>query len=156
MVTIKRIVVAIDFSIYSEEILEYAVEVAERIKAEIIAVNIINKRLFESVQKEFDDDHLYTFSLEKFILDETKRRTDNMDALISEQVPKEIPAKKIIRSGVPYEEILKVVDEEGADLLAINSRGRTNFQDYMYGTTSEKIFTYSPVTILSLNMRPWK
>lgn len=153
MKIIKRIVVAIDFSIYSPQILEYAAELAERTSAEIVAVNIINKKLFETVQKEFDDDHLCKFSLEKFINDETRRRTEKLDALISQWVSKQVSTRTIIRGGVPFEEILKVADDEDADLLVINSKGRTNFQDYMYGTTSEKIFGHSPVSILSLNLR---
>ncbi|MGB3225528.1 MAG: universal stress protein [Desulforhopalus sp.] len=155
MKTIKRIVVGIDFSVYSAQLLEYAAGIAERNSAEIIAVNIINKRLFESVQKEFEDDHLYMFSLDKFIHDETRRRKENLDALISHWVDKQIPARTIIRSGVPFEEILIIAEEVDADLLVINSRGRTNFQDYMYGTTSEKIFGHSPISILSLNLREY-
>jgi nucleotide-binding universal stress UspA family protein len=155
MKTIKRIVVGIDFSVYSAQLLEYAAGIAGRNSAEIIAVNIINKRLFESVQKEFEDDHLYMFSLDKFIHDETRRRKEKLDALISHWVEKQIPARTIIRGGVPYEEILKIAEEVDADLLIINSRGRTNFQDYMYGTTSEKIFGHSSVSILSLNLREY-
>ena len=95
------------------------------------------------------------FSLDKFILDETRTRTKNLQDLLEKWVPKQIQTRIIIRSGVPFEEILKVVDEEDADLIVVNSKGRTNFQDYMYGTTSEKIFAHSPVSILSLNMRTW-
>ncbi len=153
MEVLTRIVVAVDFSVYSPQLMEYAAKLAERTSAEIVAVNIINKRLFEHVQKEFEEDHLYKFSLEKFIDDETKRRIENMDTLIGQFVSNRIPIKTIIRGGVPFEEILKVVDEVKADLLIINSKGRTNFQDYMYGTTSEKIFSHSPVSLLSLNLR---
>ena len=155
MKTIKRIVVGIDFSVYSAQLLEYAAGIAERNSAEIIAVNIINKRLFESVQKEFEDDHLYMFSLDKFIHDETRRRKENLDTLLGHWVAKQIPVRTIIRGGVPFEEILKIAEEVDADLLTINSRGRTNFQDYMYGTTSEKIFGHSPISILSLNLREY-
>ncbi len=155
MKTLQRIVAAIDFSMYSPRILEYAADVAERNSAELVAVNIINKRLFESIQKEFEDDHLCVFSLDKFILDETRNRTEDLNALLGKWVPKEVPTRVIIRGGVPFEEILRVVDEEDADLLVVNSRGRTNFQDYMYGTTSEKIFSHSHISILSLNLRSW-
>ncbi len=153
MKTLQRIVAAIDFSTYSPQILEYAADVAARNSAELVAVNIINKRLFESVQKEYEDDHLCVFSLDKFILDQTRTRTTELNALIDQWVPKEIATRVIIRSGVPFEEILRVVEEEQGDLLVINSKGRTNFQDYMYGTTSEKIFSHSPISILSLNLR---
>jgi hypothetical protein len=49
--------------------------------------------------------------------------------------------------------VYSLVDEEEADLVVISSKGRTNFQDYMFGTTSEKIFRHCPVSVLSLNLR---
>ena len=153
MKIVKRIVAAIDFSVYSPQILEYATGIAERISAEIVAVNVINKRLFEAVEKEFENDHLATFSLEEFINEEKRKRRLNLDDLIGQWVSKQVSTRAIIRSGVPFEEILKVVDDEKADLIVMNSRGRTNFQDYMYGTTSEKTFRHSPVSVLSLNLR---
>ena len=152
MKIIKRIVIGIDFSLYSPQVLEYAAEIAEQTSAEIVAVNVINKRLYDSLKKEFAADHLSTFSLEKFINDERRKRTEKLDDLTSQFLPKKVAVRTIIRSGVPFQEILKVVEEEEADLLVISSRGRTNFQDYMYGTTSEKIFRHSPMSILSLNL----
>lgn len=152
MKIIKRIVVCIDFSVYSPDILEYAAGVAERTSAEIIAVNVINKRLIESLKNEFDESNYRTFSLEKFTGDEMEKRTRHLDELISQWVSKKVTTRTIIRTGVPFEEILKAVDDEEADLLVISSRGRSNFQDYMFGTTAEKIFRHSPVPVLSLNL----
>ncbi len=76
----------------------------------------------------------------------------NMADLISEVMSPKVAIRTVIGSGIPFEEILKVIDEEDAELLVISSRGRTNFQDYMYGTTAEKLFRHSPVSILSLNL----
>jgi nucleotide-binding universal stress UspA family protein len=153
MKNIQRIIVCIDFSIYSPEIIEYAAGVAERNSAEIVAVNVINQRLIESLKKEFAVSDFHTFSLDKFIADEIRKRTLNLDDLIKKYVSDNIPTRISIKSGVPYEEILKVVDDENADLLVISSKGRTNFHDYMFGTTAEKIFRHSPVSVLSLNLR---
>jgi nucleotide-binding universal stress UspA family protein len=153
MKNIQRIVVCIDFSIYSSEIIEYAAGIAERNSAEIIAVNVINRRLIESLESEFDRHNFRTFSLDKFTADEIRKRMLNLDELINKYVPYKIPSRTRIRTGVPYEEILKVVDDEKADLLVMSSKGRTNFQDYMFGTTAEKIFKHSPVSVLSLNLR---
>ena len=153
MKIIKRIVVCVDFSVYSSDIMEYAAGVAERTSAEIVVVNVINKRLIEALKNEFDENNYRTFSLEKFTADETRKRTLHLEELISQWVSKKIPTKIIIRTGVPFEEILKVADEEKADLLVISSKGRTNFKDYMFGTTAEKIFRHSLVSVLSLNLR---
>ena len=153
MKSIKRIVVGIDFSEYSPQILQYASGVAERNSTEIIAVNVINQRRIEDVRTAIDDEQFSLEIMTNYINGETKRRMLNMADLVSEWVSPKVCTRKIIGNGIPFEEILKVVDEEEAELLVISSRGRTNFQDYMYGTTAEKLFRHSPVSILSLNLR---
>ncbi len=153
MKTIKRIVVGIDFSVYTSRIMEYAAGIAERNQAEIVAVSVINQRQIEYIKTVCKHEDPGTITLVKFIDDETRRRIHQMDDLIRQSVSKNISTRTIIGIGVPFEEILKVVDDEQADLVVISSKGRTNFQDYMFGTTSEKIFRHCPVSVLSLNLR---
>ena len=114
---------------------------------------VINKRLIESLKNEVNESDNRTFSLKNFTDDEIGKRTGHLDELLGQWVSKKVATRIIIGSGVPFEEILKVVDAEEADLVVISSRGRTNFQDYMFGTTAEKIFRHSPVPVLSLNLR---
>lgn len=153
MTKVNRIVAAIDFSIYSPQVLEYASQLAASTSAELLVVNIINKRLVESIKKAFNEEHPDTFSAEKFLNDETAKRTLNLADLINERVAKDVRTRIIIRDGVPFEEILKVVDNEGADLLVLNSKGRTNLAEYLFGTTAEKAFRHCSVPVLSINLR---
>ena len=153
MKNINRIVVGIDFSVYSTRIMEYAAGIAERNAAELLPVSVINKRQIDYIKEVCKHEDPATITLEKFISDETRRRTVNIDDMIRQYVSKKVTTRTIILSGVPFEEILKVVDDEDADLVVISSKGRTNFQDFMFGTTSEKIFRHCPVSVLSLNLR---
>ena len=153
MQDIKRIVVGIDFSIYSSRVLEYAIGIAVSNAAELIAVSVINNRQIEYIKTVCREEAPTTITLNKFIDDETRRRTHNIENLIGQRASNKISARIIIRIGIPFEEILQVVDEEQADLVVISSKGRTNLKDFMFGTTSEKIFRHSPVSVLSLNLR---
>ena len=152
MNNIKRIVVGVDFSAYSPRILKYAAESAERMSAEIVAVNVINQRRIKDTITVIHDEKVRKQIMESYVTDETEKRKIKMNSLINSLVPKEVSYRTIIRTGIPFEEILKVVDDEDANFLIISSRGRTNFQDYMFGTTAEKLFRYSPVSVLSLNL----
>jgi len=114
---------------------------------------VINKRQIDHIRTICQDEDPGTITVTKFINDETGRRIHKMDDLICQWSSRAVAARTIIRIGVPFEEILKVVDELGADLVVMSSKGRTNFQDYMFGTTSEKIFRHCPVSVLSLNLR---
>lgn len=149
---IKRIVVGIDFSDFSPRVLEYAAKSAERIAAEVVAVNVINERRVKDTIALMHDEEKSQQILESYVNDETEKRKTKMSDLIKSWVPKDVLSREIIRTGVPFEELLKVIDEEEANLVIISSRGRTNFQDYMFGTTAEKIFRYCPISVLSLNL----
>jgi len=152
MNNIKRIVVGVDFSVYSPRVLKYAAESAERMSAEIVAVNVINQRRIRDTITVLRDEKVRKQIMESYVNDETEKRKIKMNDLINSWVPKEVSYRTIIKTGMPFEEILKVVDDEDANILIISSRGRTNFQDYMFGTTAEKLFRYSPVSVLSLNL----
>lgn len=152
MNSIKRIVVGVDFSVNSPRVLKYAAESAERMSAEIVAVNVINQRRMRDTMTVIHDEVMCRQIMESYVNDETEKRKVKMNALINSWVPKEVSYRTIIRTGMPFEEILKVIDDEDGDLLVISSRGRTDFQDYMFGTTAEKLFRHSPVSVLSLNL----
>jgi len=153
MKEIQKVIVGIDFSVYSARVLEYAAVVAERNTAEIVAVSVINKRQIDHIKDICQEDKPTSLTLEKFLGDETRRRMTDMEELFGRLVPKSVPVRTVVRTGVPFEQLLKVVDEEQADLVVISSKGRTNFHDYMFGTTSEKVFRHCPVPVLSLNLR---
>lgn len=150
---INRIIAAIDFSIFSPRILEYASELAASTSAELIAVNVINQKLVESIEKVFNEEHPDSFSAARFLSDETAKRTLNLADLLNIWVAKDVRTRTIIRHGVPFEEILRVVDSEEADLLVMNSKGRTNLTAYLFGTTAEKAFRHCSVPVVSLNLR---
>ena len=153
MKDIERIIVGIDFSAYSPQILEYASWVAENNSAEIVAVNVINQNRIEEVGKSINEEQFNEEVITGFIHAETDKRLQEMKKLLAQWVPDKVSCRAIVKYGVPFEQILQVIDEEKGDLLVISSRGRTNFQDYMFGTTAEKVFRHSPVSVLSLNLQ---
>ena len=153
MTNIKRVVVGLDFSIFSSRVLEYAASIAKRNMAELIVVCVIDQKEIDYIKTVCEHEDPAIITLEKFIDDESRKRTHSAETLTRELVPKQVPVRIIVMLGVPYEEILKVVDTEKADLVVMSSKGRTNFHDYMFGTTSEKIFRHCPVSVLSLNLR---
>lgn len=153
MKTIKKIVVAVDFSGYSPQLLEYAAGIAERVSAEIVVLNVISKQLVLSAEKVFNSENWGSFSLKKFLDDEIRRRTRDARELVAESVPDSLTSRIMIRWGVPYEEIIKVADNELADLLVVAPHGKSDRARYRMGTTAEKCFRHSRTSLLRINLR---
>ena len=147
MNTIKRIMVAVGFTDYSEELLGYAAGIADSIGAEMIVVNIINSRDVEAVGAiaamgyEVDSEH-YVSGLE----DERRRTLEQMLEKIS------FPAERIrsvFKVGHPVEELLKIAVKENVDLIVMGIKGRSDLEHMLVGSVAEKVFRRSPIPILS-------
>jgi nucleotide-binding universal stress UspA family protein len=59
----------------------------------------------------------------------------------------------VIKNGTPSEEIIGVAEDNQADLLVIASKGRSNLPDFLFGTTTEKIFRHSTVPVLRVGLK---
>ena len=147
MNTIKKIMVAVGFTDYSEELLGYAAGIADSIGAEMIVVNIINSRDVEAVGAiaamgyEVDSEH-YVSGVEE----ERRRALEQMLKKIS------FPAERIrpvFKVGHPVEELLKIAVKENVDLMVMGIKCRSDLEHLLVGSVAEKVFRRSPIPILS-------
>ena len=147
MDAINKIMVAVGFTEYTEELLNYAVRIAESLGAGLIVANIINVRDVEAIGTiatmgyEIDSEH-YVSGIE-----EDRRQTLN-------RILKKIsfPADKlhtVFRVGHPVEELLKIAISENAVLMVMGIKGRSNLEHILMGSVAEKVFRRSPIPILS-------
>ncbi len=59
-----------------------------------------------------------------------------------------VGVKTVIRDGVPAEEIMKVAQEEGVDLIITGYNGKTLMQRLITGSVSKYVETNAPVPVL--------
>jgi len=145
---IKRILAAIDFSLYSPQVLRFAVDLTRELKAQLVVVNVINQRdvqAIEMVQREFPGQ-----SVSLFVRVATAERVNLFEKLLAAAGAASVGAKKLIKVGVPFKEILNAVDEEQADLLIMGTKGRGNVADALFGSTAEKVFRRCPIPLVSV------
>ena len=147
MDTINKILVAVGFTDYTEELLNYAVRIAESLGAELIVANIINVRDVEAIGTiatmgyEVDSEH-YVSGIE-----EDRRQTLNR---ILEKIS--FPADKlhtVFKIGHHVEALLKIAINENADLMVMGIKGRSDLEHILLGSVAEKVFRRSPIPILS-------
>ena len=160
MKSIHKIMVGCDFSKYSKETLECAVALAEKLQADLIIANVINKKEIDTLLKVAEGQ--FDRNIEKYVEKTAQEyetrvkadRTRQMEKLIEDIGCAHLSIKKVFKVGVPFQELISAVEDEGADMLVMGQKGRSDLADVLFGSTAEKVFRRCPVPLLSI--RPQK
>ena len=135
----KNILVAIDFSKCSIHALEYAIILANRIKADITLVWVDNTQIDESV---------YLRSLESG----RKEIVSNFEELIEKYSPSlekgEMNYK--IRKGKVHIEVANQAKYSDAMLVIAGTHGVTGFEEFWIGSNAYRIVTYAPCPVITI------
>lgn len=147
MAEINKVLVAVAFSSYAKGIFTYAASLATQLDAEIVVASIINERDVSAVRSVADMG--YEVDGEHYVGGIKKERRDILDQLINECGIDPGRIRDIIRVGNPVEELLKIIDSEGIDMVVMGLKGRTDLEYAFVGSVAEKLFRRSPATVVS-------
>lgn len=135
----KQIIVATDFSKCSLHALEYAINVANKVKANILLVWVDNTRTDESVYPD-------TASGSR------KEITENFEEIIEKYRPQltdgEFNFK--IRKGKVHIEIANQAKYSDAMLVVAGTHGVTGFEEFWIGSNAYRIVTYAPCPVITV------
>ncbi len=147
---INNIAVAIDFSHYSKPTLEYAVDLARRIRSGVTIIHIINRKAIDCIRRQFESEYLEYFPYAEYVAREKKRCASKLEAIVKEYRTDDFTLTIRIEEGIPSIEILKFLKTGNSDFLIIGQKGDSDHPQFLSGSVSEKVFRYSPVPVLSM------
>ena len=147
----KKILVAVDFSKYSLKVSKCACRLAEDLSAELLFVNVINQKDVDMVKNAAA--YIDRLSVEEYINDLRQNRDEDMDHLLDEINGHSIPSRFMVRTGVPFLELIKTAEEEKVDMVVMGTRGRGNISGILHGSQAEKMYRHCPVPLLSIRVK---
>lgn len=144
MFTPKSILVPTDFSEFSDRAVRQAADIAEQNNAKVFLLHVVDK-----LQQCAIDYCIPMETMMKVQSDSEKEAAKKMQ----EEVDKIVKAKKIevvfdVKSGTPYEEILREQQERKADLIVIASHGRTGLLKTLIGSVAERVMREAKCPVL--------
>ncbi len=65
--------------------------------------------------------------------------------------PEFITFKTVVRAGKPYEEIIKLAEQEQTDLIVVGVRGRNALDLALFGSTTHRVLQLGPCPVLAIH-----
>lgn len=145
-VDLGRLLVPIDFSDCSLDALEYAVILAQRAKASLTLLHVL-----EPVSYGLDFTFPHPDKRERIREELISRLKGLVSSLASDQVT----ADYLLRGGLPNDSILEAAKTGSADLIVMGTHGRRGLSHAMYGSVAESVLRQSHCPVLTVrNPKP--
>lgn len=142
---LKKILVPVDFSRYSELTLKFAISLSRLTGARITALHVFEKPVIPEaiwMSKQIVDIYKnYHKEAEKKAKEELKKFIQQFDT-------RGINLKTRVVSGIPFIEIIKRSRKEKIDLIILGSKGLTVFQKVLIGSTADRVVRKAKCSVL--------
>jgi nucleotide-binding universal stress UspA family protein len=138
----RHILVPTDFGEPSARAVNLGIELAVKFEAKLTLLHAYEVPLYTYPQAEAIVVDLFTP-----IEQAAREQLNSALASVQQKLPQ---AKAILRSGVPWREILSAVEEVAADVVVMGTHGRRGVTHALLGSVAEKIVRLSPVPVLTV------
>jgi nucleotide-binding universal stress UspA family protein len=143
----RRIVCAVDFSDASLKALEHALSLAQEDDAQLFITHVI----------DWPDDSTLPPALAQAVAntrhdwEESKRR--QLQQLVPEAVRTWCAPEPVLRVGSPARELLRVAEDQDADLIVMGVHGRGAIDRALFGSTTQKVLRDARCAVLTVRSR---
>lgn len=143
MITIKTILVPIDFSDNSETVMDYAISIAHQFKAHIILCFVA--QLYTDYS-DFFIPQMPVVAIEEEIDKAAKERMH----IFVEAYSTDIKIEECVLIGNVAHEILTLAKKRQVDLIVMGTHGYQGFEKILFGSVAEKVVKTAPCPVLTV------
>ena len=146
----SKILVPVDGSVNSMKAIDYAVNLAEKYKSEIIALHVLYSQTGFAFHKETVAGTITSSSLNDLNL-EAKQEAEKWFKEINKRAEKmnvQIKTEVVFTVISIVEGILTHAEKENIDLIIIGSKGKSGWKKLIVGSVASGISTYAHCPIL--------
>jgi nucleotide-binding universal stress UspA family protein len=148
MTQTMKIMAAVDLSDYSKTIIRYSGWLAKRLAAELLLVNVVNQRDIDMVGRAMAG--YESFSFPNYITEQEQDRKARMKDLVEEASPEPVQCTYLVQTGIPYRELLALIESEKPQMVVVGTKGRSNLADAVVGSTARKLYRRTPVPLVTI------
>ena len=141
---IRSILVPIDFSIHSKNALKYAVPIAEKFRASVHLVYVVEPTIYPAY-----------LGFGQVVLpgveDELREKgAEELETLIKKEIGRRVEASCAVRTGNPHQEILREADERGVDMIVVATHGHSGMEHMLFASTADRIVRNARCPVMTI------
>ncbi|MBI2206617.1 MAG: universal stress protein [Candidatus Rokubacteria bacterium] len=142
-----KILCATDFSEAGQAAEQQALELAGALGAELVYVHVsAEAMLYRGVAFAVTD--------AQRVYDAQRRwAEDTLAARVAAAGQRGVPARSVLRVGVPFDQIVDAARDERADMLVLGTHGRTGLDRLLMGSVAERVVRLAPCPVLTVRPR---
>ncbi len=141
--SIKKIILATDFSDTAKDASSHALLLAKNYKAELKALHVLDTSAWTIPSQ----DYLATVAGVEGLEETRQRGKDTLNEL-AESFDLEVEA--IFTEGDPGHEIIRVAEEQNADLIVLGTHGYSGWKRFALGSVAEFVVKHAPCAVLTI------
>ncbi len=145
MIEFKSILHPTDFSDPSRHALDHACSLAEKYRAKLYLLHVI-----EEVSDAAYFDMLQTPPLAELMTEVEGHAKTALEGLLTAEQRSGLDVNLLTRRGIPFLEIVRCADELKCDLIVCGTHGRTGLKHALFGSVAEKVVRKAPCPVLSV------
>ena len=145
MFPLKKILCPTDFSEPSLLAIDQASELAKTSSAEIVLIHVVSP-----LPASPHPGGMHGFDTATYLQEMLTYGRESTQRLIEEKFPEDVPVRSVVLAGNPSEEIVRVAEEEGVDLIVTATHGHTGWRRFLFGSVAERVIRLAPCPVLTI------
>jgi len=146
MIAVSKILVPVDFSLGSKLVVEYAVALAQTLKASVTLLHVRElpgsmSSIVPGSDNARDGEKAHAFAQERLDLlcAETRKHTD-------------VEMRTLVHQGSPIQEIIALGRSGTFDMVVMGTHGRTGLQQVLMGSVAEAVVRRGTFPVLTIHL----
>jgi len=147
--SIKKIILATDFSDTSKEAGYHALLLAKTYNAELKALHVFDTSVW-NIPAQYYLAPLGPRGFDGFVEGYEEARQPGKDALKELAKSFDLEVKTIFTEGDPGHEIVRVAEELNTDLIVLGTHGFSGWKRFTIGSVAELVVRHAPCAVLTI------
>jgi len=142
--SIRLILVPIDFSVHSKNALKYAVPLAEKFRASLHLVYVVEPTIYPA---DLGFGQVVLPGVEEEL---REKGAEELQALMDKEIGNRVKSSCAVRTGNPHQEILREAEELGVAMIVVATHGHSGVEHMLFGSTADRIVRNARCPVLTI------